>query len=186
MALYAIYALVKFFDFFYTSYPRRIAKIKSAYENAGRTIQVFDAVMIVFMAVLLALLYISGVEYLSFVTGLLVGMTLIQIYFHRFSKLLSPEHEPEAPVSAIKVMSYAIQANLGLAWRELIFVAVLLVWGLYMLAAQGFGRQFRAGLASQPNGAQLSAIAATANDAAPLPASRNGKPAPDKSSPGCC
>lgn len=27
VALYSIYALVKFFDFFYTSYPRRIAMI---------------------------------------------------------------------------------------------------------------------------------------------------------------
>lgn len=139
LALYALYALVKFFDFFFTNYERRISGIKTAYENGGRTIMVFDAIMLLFMAVLLALLYLTGVEYLSFVTGLLVGMTLIQVYFHRFNRALPAEKAPDAPFSAIKLMSYAIQANPGLAWRELVIITVLLLWGLYMLATRGFG-----------------------------------------------
>lgn len=139
LTLYALYALVKFFDFFYTSYDRRISGIKTAYESGGRTIKVFDAIMLLFMIVLLALLYFTGVEYLSFITGLLVGMTLIQVYFHRFNRVLPNEKMPETPVSAIKLMSYAIQANPGLAWRELIFITILLAWGLYLLATKGFG-----------------------------------------------
>lgn len=139
LSMYSLYALVKFFDFFYTSYGRRIAGIKSAYEDGGRTIKIFDAVMLSFMLVLLTLLYVTGVEYLSFVTGLLVGMTLIQVYFHRFNQLLPPDRAPEAPVSAIKLMSYAIQADPSLAWRELTVITVLLLWALFMLATHGFG-----------------------------------------------
>jgi hypothetical protein len=30
-------------------------------------------------------------------------------------------------------MSYAIQANPRLAWREIVFMTILFVWGLYML-----------------------------------------------------
>jgi hypothetical protein len=50
----------------------------------------------------LGLLFVSGVDYISFATGLLVGMTIIQVYFHRFSAALPPDKSPEPPVSAIQ------------------------------------------------------------------------------------
>ena len=34
-------------------------------------------------------------------------------------------------------MSYAIQANPRLAWREIVFMTILFVWGLYMLFVEG-------------------------------------------------
>jgi hypothetical protein len=91
------------------------------------------------MLAFLALLFVSGVDYLSFATGLLVGMTIIQVYFHRFSAVLPSDKSPDPPVSAIKLMSYAIQADPGKAWRELTLMTVLLVWVLYMLVTHGFG-----------------------------------------------
>ena len=140
LALYITYALLKFFDFFYQSYERRIGAIRSAYANNARAIKAFDGVMLILMAVLVGLLFWSGVvEYLSFTTGLLVGSTLIQIYFHRFCEPLPADKSPEPPVSAIKLMSYAIQANPGKPWRELVFLTVLFVWALYRILAQGFG-----------------------------------------------
>lgn len=34
-------------------------------------------------------------------------------------------------------MSYAIQANPGLAWREITFMTAVFAWGLYQLLAEG-------------------------------------------------
>jgi multisubunit Na+/H+ antiporter MnhE subunit len=85
------------------------------------------------------LLFVSGeMKYLSFMTGLYVGMTLIQVYFHRFSDPLPPEKSPEPPVSPIKMMSYGIQAFPKKPWREILFMAVLFIWGIYQLITVGF------------------------------------------------
>ena len=71
---------------------------------------------------------------LSFITGLIVGMLIIQIFFHRFSKPLPPERAPaESPSPPRKLMSYAIQADPALAWREIILMTALFVWALYEL-----------------------------------------------------
>jgi len=71
--LYIAYALLKFFDFFFLPYDQRIKRIRDAYLNEGRTLRVFDDVVLVLMAVFVVLLFSFGVEYLSFTTGLLVG-----------------------------------------------------------------------------------------------------------------
>ena len=138
LILYIAYALLKFFDFFFLPYDHRIKRIRDAYLNEGRTLRVFDDVVLVLMAVFVVLLFSFGVEYLSFTTGLLVGMTLIQVYFHRFSSVLPADKMPEPPVSAIKLMSWSIQASPEKPWRELIFMTVLLVWCLFMLVTRGF------------------------------------------------
>ncbi len=95
--------------------------------------------LLAFMLVLLGLLFWGGVEYVSFTTGLLVGMTIIQVYFHRFSEPLPPEKSPAAPITALKMLSYSIQANPGRAWRELTLMTILFLWAVFMLATQGFG-----------------------------------------------
>ena len=88
----------------------------------------------------MGLLFVSGAtEYISFVTGLLVGMVLIQLYFHSFSQPLTPEKSPEPPISAIKMMSYAIEDKPELAWKELLIMTILFIWSLYVLFTQGFG-----------------------------------------------
>jgi len=133
LVLYIAYALLKFFDFFFLSYETRIARIREAYLDGGRQIRLFDNVVLLLMLVLVALLVATSVEYLSFTTGLLVGMTIIQVYFHRFSDPLPSEKSPEPPVSAIKLMSYAIQASPGRAWRELVFMTALFVSVLFGL-----------------------------------------------------
>jgi hypothetical protein len=72
---------------------------------------------------------------LSFITGLVVGMLIIQIFFHRFDKPLAPEQAPESGAPPRKVMSFAIQADPGRAWREIVVMSVLFVWALYVLIA---------------------------------------------------
>jgi hypothetical protein len=139
LTLYILYALLKFFEFFFRSDEAKIRGLRSVYSGDNRVIKVFDNVILVLMLIFVGLLFVAGVEYLSFTTGLLVGMSIIQVYFHRFSDPLPPEKSPDPPITALKMMSYSIQANPGKAWKELVFMTVLFVWALYMLAARGFG-----------------------------------------------
>jgi hypothetical protein len=139
LTVYILYALLKFFEFFFRNDETKMKGLRAVYSGNGRGIQVFDNVTLILMAVFVALLLATGVEYLSFTTGLLVGMTIIQVYFHRFSEPLPVEKSPDPPITAIKLMSYSIQANPGKAWRELIFMTVMFVWALFMLATRGFG-----------------------------------------------
>jgi hypothetical protein len=75
----------------------------------------FDAAALVLVLAIVALLIASGIDELSFGAGLLVGMTLIPVYFYRFSDPISEDRQPGPPVSALKLMSYSIQANPGQA-----------------------------------------------------------------------
>ena len=51
LALYIAYALLKFFDFFYQSYERRVGAIRAAYANDARAIKAFDSLVLVLMAI---------------------------------------------------------------------------------------------------------------------------------------
>jgi hypothetical protein len=140
LTLYIVQSLHKFFDFFYVSYDQRIARIRAVYARHG--VSVFDTIALILVLVFLVLQFAVGVEYLSFTTGLMVGMTLIQLYFHRFNQPLAEKQSPDPPVYPIKVLSYAIQAMPGRPRRELTVMTVLLVWALYMLLSEGFGLPF--------------------------------------------
>jgi hypothetical protein len=137
LALYILQSLHKFFDFFYISYEKRIARIRAVYARDG--VSVFDTIALVVVVVLLALQFVVGVAYLSFTTGLLVGMTLIQLYFHRFNQPLSQSQSPDPPMYPVKLLSYAIQAMPGRPWREMTLMTILLFWALYKLLSEGFG-----------------------------------------------
>ena len=139
LGLYALYALIKFCDFFYLSYTRRRAGLAIAYAKEGRAIKRFDAAMLVLVIIILALAIMSGVDHLSFGAGLLVGMTLIQVYFHRFIDVLPPDKQPEPPVSALKLMSYSIQAHPAKGWREMLIITILLLWFLSGLLGMDWG-----------------------------------------------
>lgn len=133
LALLILQALIKFLDQFLLKYEIRIRRIAASYAGGGGFLRWFDDVMLVLMLVLVGLLVVSGLEYLSFATGLVVGMTVIQVYFHRFNQPLPADRSPEPPVSPIKLMSYAIQATPARAWRELLLMTALFVWVLAAL-----------------------------------------------------
>ena len=130
---FCIQGLVKFAVGFLVPYPTRIRRIASYYERGGRIISIYDSVTLLIIAVLVGLLFLTQVQHLSFITGLVVGMLTIQIFFHRFSRVLPPDKSPQEPAPPRKVMSYAIQANPLLGWREILFMTVLFVWALVML-----------------------------------------------------
>jgi hypothetical protein len=140
LTVYILYALLKFFEFFFRDEATKRKGLYSVYvKGNGAVVKAFDNGILILMLVFLGLLFAGGVEYVSFTTGLLVGMTIIQVYFHRFCDPLPPEKSPEPPITALKMLSYSIQANPGKAWRELVLMTLLFVWSLYMLATQGFG-----------------------------------------------
>jgi hypothetical protein len=136
VTIYAVHALVKFGFFFFLSYRSRRKALDRAYAGKASATKTADVVLLGFAIILAGLLGIRGADHVSFLTGLLVGMTLIQIYFHQFSVPLSDDEAPEPPSSPIKIMSYAIQARPSRPWKELVVIACLLVWSLYGVAHQ--------------------------------------------------
>ena len=139
LLLLLIQGLLKFVVFFFVGYTYRRKRLDKSYGSKTSATKVFDNVILLVSLAFVVLLFVSGeMKYLSFTTGLYVGMTLIQVYFHRFSDPLPPEKSPEPPVSPIKIMSYGIQAFPKKPWREILFMAVLFVWGIYKLITEGF------------------------------------------------
>jgi hypothetical protein len=130
---FCVQGLVKFTVGFLVPYPTRIRRIASYYSRGGRIIGIYDTATLIIMVVLVVLTFLTEMQYLSFIAGIVVGMLTIQIFFHRFSRVLSAEEAPETPTPPRKLMSYAIQADPALAWREIAFMSVLFIWALYTL-----------------------------------------------------
>jgi hypothetical protein len=131
LVLFSIHALLKFAVFFLLPYRMRRRALDRAYGDRASATKVSDNVLFCLCLALLGLLFAAGADHVSFLTGLLVGATLIQLYFHRFSEPLADEQSPAPPVSPIKIMSYAIQAQPARPWRELLLFGALVLWGLY-------------------------------------------------------
>jgi hypothetical protein len=130
---FCVQGLVKFVVGFAVPYRRRIARISSYYRRDGRIISVYDSVTLVVIIALIVLLFLTDMQPLSFITGLVAGMLIIQIFFHRFSEPLNRDQAPEEGAEPRKVMSYAIQARPALGWREIALMTALFGWALYEL-----------------------------------------------------
>jgi hypothetical protein len=136
---FSMQGLFKFCVGFLVPYRTRIRRIASYYERGGRIIGVYDTVTLLIVLAMIVLLAVTQMQYMSFFTGLIAGMLIIQIFFHRFRVPLPTEKSPETPIEPRKLMSYAIQANPGLGWREVALMAVLFVWALYEMVRQLIG-----------------------------------------------
>lgn len=142
MTVFCIQVIVKFYVFFFIKYETRKKQLDRAYANKTSATKISDYGLLAICALLVTLLFFSkNMEYLSFITGLYVGATLVQVYFHQFSNPLPlpDDKAPSPPLSPIKLISYAIQAFPRRPWKELVFLSVLFLWGLYMLLSKGFG-----------------------------------------------
>lgn len=139
MTLFCFQVLLKFYFFFFIKYPVRRKQLDKSYGDKRSATAVFDNVILIVLALLVTLLFVSDtMEYLSFITGVYVGATLIQVYFHRYSMTLPDDKAPKPPLSPIKIMSYAIQAFPKKPWKELAFLTIIFLWGLFMLLSKGF------------------------------------------------
>lgn len=139
LLLLSIHAILKPLFFYFLKYDIRRKQLDKSYGNKASATSTFDYVILVVLLLLITLLFISkNMQYLSFITGLYIGATLIQTYFHSFSNPLPEDKTPKPPVSPIKMMSYAIQANPGKPWKQLLFISILFLWGIYMIVTNGF------------------------------------------------
>ncbi|MGN6601178.1 MAG: hypothetical protein ACTHK8_01940 [Ginsengibacter sp.] len=142
MTLFCLQVVIKSCVFFFVKYDARKKQLDKSYQNKLSATRSTDYVLLSICALLVTLLFFSeNLEYLSFITGLYVGATLIQIYFHQYSNKLPlpPDNAPGEPLSPIKILSYSIQAFPKRPWKELLFLTILFLWGLYMLLSKGFG-----------------------------------------------
>ncbi len=130
---FCVQGLTKFVVGFAVPYRTRIARIGAYYRRDGRIISVYDSVTLVIIVALVVLLFLTDMQPVSFITGLVAGMLIIQIFFHRFSEPLAAERAPEPDAAPRKIMSYAIQARPALAWREIALMTGLFGWALYEL-----------------------------------------------------
>ncbi|QPC95841.1 hypothetical protein [Mesorhizobium sp. INR15] len=73
LALYSIYALLKFGFFFLLPYDRRRSALEQAYTGKTSATSITDRGFLALCLCLVVLLEIRGVEHVSFLTGLFVG-----------------------------------------------------------------------------------------------------------------
>lgn len=133
LILYCVQALIRFAIHFLLPYDKRIRQMERNYAKDHKIIARYDDITLVVQLIMVALLFATDMQYLSFLTGLFVGMSLIQLYFHRFIHPLPMDKMPESPYPPVKLMSFAIQAQPNLAWREYLLITATAIWGLYAL-----------------------------------------------------
>jgi hypothetical protein len=129
VAVLGIHILVKF-GFFALPYRRRRAMLDKQYGDKPSATTTSDWVLMAFTVALAALLLWRGVQAVSFLGGLWIGATLIQLYFHRFHHPVAPDRAAPPATSPLKKMSYAIQDAPWRPWPQLLTLTVLVVFSL--------------------------------------------------------
>ena len=132
VVLYGVYGVLKF-AFFALPYRVRRKALDKSYGNKTTATRFGDTALLALVMVLSVLLFVRGIEPLSFLGGLTIGATIIQLFFHRFHTPLRNDREPSEPISPIKVISYAIQDSPIRAWREMTFYAVLVACAVMLM-----------------------------------------------------
>lgn len=133
IALLGVHILIKF-AFFALPYRKRREALDRSYGDKPSATSTSDWVALAFVVALSVLLLCRGVEAVSFLGGLWIGATLIQLYFHRFHEPVPAAKSAPPQTSPLKEMSYAIQANPWKPWPQMAVLAVLVVWNLVVIA----------------------------------------------------
>ncbi|MBJ7336594.1 hypothetical protein [Mycolicibacterium sp.] len=132
VALLGVHIVGKF-AFFALPYRTRRAALDKSYGAKPSATSISDWITLGFTVVLSGLLLWRGVEAVSFLGGMWIGATLIQLYFHRFHEPVSADRAAPAETSPLKEMSYAIQAAPWRPWPQMLVLAVLVVWNLLLI-----------------------------------------------------
>ena len=104
VGLLGVHALAKFV-FFALPYRRRRAALDKSYGDKPSATITSDTVMLLFTIALTGLLLWRGVQAVSFLGGVWIGATLIQLYFHEFHTPVAQDRAAPPVVSPIKSMS---------------------------------------------------------------------------------
>jgi hypothetical protein len=129
VVVFGIHIIAKF-GFFALPYRRRRAMLDKQYGDKPSATDTSDWVLMVFTVVVAAVLLWRGVEAVSFLGGLWIGATLIQLYFHQFHRPVAPDRAAPPQTSPLKEMSYAIQDAPWRPWPQLLTLTVLVVFSL--------------------------------------------------------
>jgi hypothetical protein len=119
LTFYILYAL---FDvFIFRDQATKMEGLRTVHASEAYVISMFDDVALMLAALMVILQFLSGIEYLNFITGMIVGsgieylnfitgmivgMTVIQVFFHRFRDPL--------PVDKIPASSYRVETDVVL------------------------------------------------------------------------
>jgi hypothetical protein len=126
--------IVTKFAFFALPYRRRRGLLDKQYGDKASATTTSDLVLMAFTVSIAALLLWRGVEAVSFLGGLWVGATLIQLYFHQFHRPVPAERAAPPPTSPLKEMSYAIQDAPWRPWPQLLMLTVLAALSLVLMS----------------------------------------------------
>jgi hypothetical protein len=121
------------FTFFALPYRRRRTELDKQYGDKPCATTTSDRVSMVLTVVIAAVLLWRGVEAVSFLGGLWIGATLIQLYFHQFHRPVPPDRAAPPETSPLKEMSYAIQDAPWRPWPQMLTLAVLVVFSFIVL-----------------------------------------------------
>lgn len=121
------------FVFFALPYRKRRALLDRQYGEKASATTKSDLALMAFTVAVAGLLFWRSVEAVSFLGGLWIGATLIQLYFHRFHRPVRAEHAAPPPTSPLKEMSYAIQDAPWRPWPQLLMLTVLVVVSLGLM-----------------------------------------------------
>ncbi len=132
IALLGVHIILKF-AFFALPYRKRRAALDKSYGSKPAATATSDVVVLGFTVALAALLLCRGVEPVSFLGGLWIGATLIQLYFHRFHTPVPPDRAAPPETSPLKEMSYAIQDSPWRPWPQMVVLGILVTWSLVLI-----------------------------------------------------
>lgn len=126
--------IVAKFAFFALPYRRRRAAIDKQYGNKPHGSAASDVAPMVLTALIALILLVRGIEAVSFLGGLWIGATIIQLYFHQYHRPVAPERAAPPQTSPLKQMSYAIQDAPWRAWPQMAALSALVVFSVVVLA----------------------------------------------------
>lgn len=119
--------------FFALPYRRRRALLDKQYGDKPTATNASDRVLTAFTMAVAVLVLWRGVDPVSFLGGLWVGATLIQLYFHQFHRPVPAQRAAPPQTSPLKEMSYAIQDAPWRPWPQLLVLTALVVFSLVSL-----------------------------------------------------
>lgn len=133
VTLLGVHILLKF-CFFALPYARRRAALDKSYGDKPSATDVSDWILLGITVALAVLVFFNGVEGVSFLAGLWIGATLIQLYFHRYHQPVPADRAAPPRTSPLKEMSYAIQAAPWRPWPQLLTLTILVACSLVAIA----------------------------------------------------
>jgi hypothetical protein len=131
--LLGVQVIVKF-AVFTLPYRRRRAALDKQYGDKPSATNTSDVILMAVTVAIAALLLWRGVEAVSFLGGLWIGATLIQLYFHNFHVPVPPDRAAPPQTSPLKQMSYAIQDAPWRPWPQMVTLTALVAYGLIALS----------------------------------------------------